>query len=151
MTKSSTFLSSLAKASLDAKPVEGMTERDIHSNMFVINFAGHDTSAHVSTFVFYFIAANAQVLVWIADHVRHVFVDTLPSEWDYKDGVPKLKCCRAVVYESMRLYTPSPVTRWTDKRAQTLDIGDRVLHTLAKTLICFAYASLHTYPKSLRR
>lgn len=146
-TKTPTFLSSLAKASLNAKPGEGMTEREIYGNIFVINFAGHDTSSHVSNFALYLIATNPQIQDWIAEEVRHVFGDAPPSEWDYKTGFPKLKRCLAIAYESLRLYTPVPVTKWTDKTSQTLDIGDRVLHIPANTMICFAYASLHTDPR----
>ncbi|KAK5634492.1 hypothetical protein RRF57_010205 [Xylaria bambusicola] len=69
-----TFLSSLAKGSLDAKPGEGLTERDIYGNIFVINFAGHDTSSHVFTFAVYFLAANPTVQDWLSEELHSVCV-----------------------------------------------------------------------------
>ena len=69
---SRTFLSSLASASLDAKPGEGLTEAEIYGNIFVINFAGHDTSSHVFTFAVYFLAANPAVLL-LGDQLFLIF------------------------------------------------------------------------------
>lgn len=145
--ESRTFLSSLAKASLDAKPGEGMTEREIYGNMFVINFAGHGTSTHISTFAVYLIAANPHVQDWVLEEINHDFGDRPTSECDYKTNFPRLKRCLAVLYETLRLYTPVPVKKWTDKKGQTLDIGDKTIFVPANTMICFAYASLHTDPR----
>jgi cytochrome P450 len=56
-----TFLSLLAKASLEAEDGQVLTEEEIYGNIFVINFAGHDTSSHVFTFAVFFLAANPDV------------------------------------------------------------------------------------------
>ncbi len=146
-TGSRTFLSSLAKASLDAKQGEGLTEREIYGNIFVINFAGHDTSAHVFTFAVYFLAANPAVQEWLSEELHSVF-GRLPShEWDYTAHFPRLKRCLAVLYETIRLYTPVPVTKWTKGKMQTLDVGDKTLVLPPNTMICLAYSSLQTDPR----
>lgn len=142
-----TFLSSLAKASLDAKEGEGLTEREIYGNIFVINFAGHDTSSHVFTFAVYFLASNPAVQDWLSEELRHVLGDRPPHEWNYTTDFPRLKRCLAVMYESMRLYTPVPVTKWTRDKAQPLDIGDKTLVVPSNTMICLAYSSLQTDPR----
>jgi cytochrome P450 len=142
-----TFLSSLAKASLDAKDGEGLTEREIYGNIFVINFAGHDTVSHVFTFAVYFLAANPEMQDWLSDELRHVLGDRQPSEWNYTTDFPRLKRCLAVMYESMRLYTPVPVTKWTQDKAQSLDIRDKTILLPPNTMICLAYSSLQTDPR----
>ncbi|GAM42176.1 hypothetical protein TCE0_043r15906 [Talaromyces pinophilus] len=142
-----TFLSSLAKASLDAKDGEGLTEREIYGNIFVINFAGHDTVSHVFTFAVYFLAANPEMQDWLSEELRHVLGDRQPSEWNYTTDFPRLKRCLAVMYESMRLYTPVPVTKWTQDKAQSLDIRDKTILLPPNTMICLAYSSLQTDPR----
>ncbi|KJK76620.1 hypothetical protein H634G_08208 [Metarhizium anisopliae BRIP 53293] len=142
-----TFLSSLAQASLDAKQGEGLTEREIYGNIFVINFAGHDTASHVFTFAVYFLASNPAVQDWVSEELRHVLGDRPPHEWNYTTDFPRLKRCLAVLYESMRLYTPVPVTKWTRDKAQTLDVGDKTLVLPPNTMICLAYSSLQTDPR----
>lgn len=142
-----TFLSSLAKASLDAKEGEGLTEREIYGNIFVINFAGHDTASHVFTFAVYYLASNPDVQDWLAEELEHVLGDRPPHEWSYTTDFPGLKRCLAVMYESMRLYTPVPVTKWTQDKAQPLDVGDKTLVLPPNTMICLAYSSLQTDPR----
>jgi cytochrome P450 len=142
-----TFLSSLAQASLDAKEGEGLTEREIYGNMFTINFAGHDTTSHVFTFAMCFLASNSEVQDWLSEELRHVLGDRPPHEWSYANDFPRLKRCLAVMYESMRMFTPVPVTKWTDDKEQRLDVGDKTLVVPANTMICLAYSSLHTDPR----
>lgn len=143
---SSTFLSSLAKASLNAKDGEGLTEQEIYGNIFVINFAGHDTSAHVFTFAVYFLAANPQVQDWLSEELKLVLGNSPPDQWDYR-LFPRLKRCLAVLYETIRLYTPVPVTKWTKDKTQTLVVGDKTLVLPPNTMMCLAYSSLQTDPR----
>ncbi|KAI0198496.1 putative cytochrome P450 [Astrocystis sublimbata] len=142
----STFLSSLAKASLAAKDGEGLTEQEIYGNIFVINFAGHDTSAHVFTFAVYFLAANPQVQDWLSEELKLVLGNSSPDQWDYR-LFPRLKRCLAVLYETIRLYTPVPVTKWTKDKTQTLIVGDKALVLPPNTMMCLAYSSLQTDPR----
>ncbi|KAI1325372.1 putative cytochrome P450 [Xylariaceae sp. FL0255] len=142
-----TFLSSLARASLNAKEGEGLTEKEIYGNIFVINFAGHDTSAHVFTFAIYFLAANPEVQDWLAEELRMVLGDLSPNQWDYNIHFPCLKRCLAILYETIRLYTPVPVTKWTKNRAQTLKVGEKTLFLPPNTMVCLAYSSLQTDPR----
>ncbi|RFU74766.1 cytochrome p450 [Trichoderma arundinaceum] len=142
-----TFLSSLAKASLDAKDGEGLTEREIYGNIFVINFAGHDTVSHVFTFAVYFLASNPEVQDWLSEELHHVLGDKPPHEWNYTTDFPRLKRCLAVLYESMRLYTPVPVTKWTQDKAQHLNVGNKTILIPPNTMVCLAYSSLQTDPR----
>jgi cytochrome P450 len=142
-----TFLSSLAKASLDAKQGEGLTEREIYGNIFVINFAGHDTSSHVFTFAVCFLASNPEVQDWISEELRHVLGDRPPQEWDYTKDFPRLKRCLAVLYETIRLYTPVQVTKWTRDQTQTLNVGGKTLILPPNTMMCLSSAALQSDPR----
>ena len=57
----------------EAKTSVGLTENEIYGNMFVFNFAGHDTTAHTLTFVFMFLAAKPAVQDWLGEELRYVF------------------------------------------------------------------------------
>lgn len=59
------FMSTLVRASQNQtrEPhLEGLTESDIYGNMFTLNFAGHDTTAHAFTFALYFLGAHPECL-----------------------------------------------------------------------------------------
>ncbi|KAK6088595.1 cytochrome P450 [Seiridium cupressi] len=57
----------LVRASQEAANEQsgGLSESEIYGNMFTFNFAGHDTTAHSSTFALHFLAANIEVQNWI--------------------------------------------------------------------------------------
>ncbi|VUC38057.1 unnamed protein product [Clonostachys rosea] len=141
------LMKSLVRASYEeTKTGTGLTEAEIYGNIFAFNFAGHDTTAHSFTFAIYFLAANPDVQTWIREEIREVLSEN-DEEWSYTRDFPRLKRCLAVLMETIRLYTPVPVAKWTDQQAQTLEIGDKVVHIPPETMIIPAYVALHTRPE----
>jgi cytochrome P450 len=141
------LMNSLVRASQDeARDGSGLTEQEIYSNLFVFNFAGHDTTAHTFTFAIYFLAAHPDVQGWVRKEVLEVLGDS--DEWSYTAHYPRLKRCLSVMLETVRLYTPVPVAKWTDKESQTLDVGGGKTVVLPPdTMVIPSYASVHTDPR----
>lgn len=86
----------------------GLTESEIFGNIFVFNFAGHDSIAITLTYVITHLAANPEVQDWIAEEIQHVCRDqeegaTVP----YRDAFSQLKRCTAVVVS----LPPAPPTQ----------------------------------------
>ncbi|KAI0594164.1 cytochrome P450 [Biscogniauxia sp. FL1348] len=125
----------------------GLTESEIYGNMFTFNFAGHDTTAHSSTFALYFLAANPGVQDWISEEIRWVLGDRQPHEMDYRADFPRFKRCLSVLYETLRLYTIVPAIKWTGNRATTLAVGNKTLNLPPKTILLPSYCSMHTDPR----
>lgn len=150
-----------ASSSADNNPESaegGLTEREIYGNMFVFNFAGHDTTAHTLTFVIAFLAANPAVQDWLHEEIIHVLGDRVDSiqegdgndansKWDYQTDFPRLKRCFAVLMETVRLYTPVPLAKWTDSLPQNLTIKDETITIPPNTMVLPSYAAVHTHPK----
>ncbi|KAB8264692.1 cytochrome P450 [Aspergillus pseudonomiae] len=83
-----------------------LTIDEILGNIYVINFAGHDTTAGSLTYVLFLLAAYPHIQDWIAEEIRTVFPNPDRDTWDYKEAFPRLKRCLAVVLETVRLYPP---------------------------------------------
>ncbi|KAL1620250.1 hypothetical protein SLS56_009742 [Neofusicoccum ribis] len=49
----------------DGKPRADLSQEEIFGNMFVFNFAEHDSTAHSLTYVFYLLAAHPEVQDWV--------------------------------------------------------------------------------------
>lgn len=138
----------LIRASQDeATSSGGLTEGEIYGNMFAFNFAGHDTTAHTFTFAIYFLAAYPDVQDWISEEINSVLGDRQPHEWNYRVDFPRLKRCVSVMYESIRLYTPVPILKWTGKQAQSLTVGGTTYVIPAQTMIAPSYGSVQTDPR----
>jgi cytochrome P450 len=85
------------KSSADQSPSKGLTVDEIFGNIFVINFAGHDTTANTLAFSMILLAANPEVQDWVAEELQEVTKNGDSERWDYSVLFPELKRCRAVL------------------------------------------------------
>ncbi|KAI0513196.1 cytochrome P450 [Xylaria bambusicola] len=108
---------------------KGLSVDEIFGNLFVINFAGHDTTANTLAFGMLLLGAHPEVQAWLAEEISIVTGDSLVESWDYKELYPKLKRCRAVFYEVLRLYPPVPaLPSIASNHTQELKISTQTLH-----------------------
>lgn len=115
--------------------------------VFTFNFAGHNTTAHTLTYATFFLAANPAVQDWVSEEINHVMGNRSPKDWVYSDFT-SLKRCLAVMYETLRLYTPVPTSKVVDgEETQALTVVGKTLMLAPGTMIVPSYASLQTDPK----
>lgn len=137
-----------------ASPVVGKEDRkglsidEVFSNLFVINFAGHDTTANTLAFATLILAAHPEVQDWISEEVKLVTADTPAEEdWDYKTIFPRLKRCHAVFLETLRLYPPvMAIPKWVAGKTQTLEIGNRIITMPPTTGVTVFVMAVQTHP-----
>ncbi|KAI0395152.1 cytochrome P450 [Xylariaceae sp. FL0594] len=146
------LLSSLIRASNEeAEKAASLHTGTRSSSTFTSAYTpGHDTTAHTLMFAIAFLAANPHIQEWLAEELRQVFGDRVdkPQEWDYQGDFPRLKRCHAVLLETVRLYTPVPVAKWTEGATQRLRVGDdKVVTVPPDTMVIPSYAALHTHPR----
>lgn len=111
------------KVSKDGK--RGLSIDEIFGNIFILNFAGYDTTANILAFASYLLAINPEVQDWLAEEIAAVAGSAeAPLEtWDYHTYFPRLKRCRAILLETLRLYPPIvAIPKWTAQQPQTLNI-----------------------------
>jgi cytochrome P450 len=77
----------------------GLTEEEIYGNIFLFNFAGHDTTAHSLAFGIVLLATRPDVQDWISEEIRHVLADQDTENWSYSEVFPRLKRCLAVLVQ----------------------------------------------------
>ncbi|KAI1137607.1 putative cytochrome P450 [Hypoxylon sp. FL0543] len=114
---------------LDLKVTKkGLSRDEIFGNLFVINFAGHDTTANTLAFGMLLLAAHPEVQAWLAEEIALVTGNSPVGMWDYKELFPRLKRCRATLYEVLRLYPPVPaLPSIASNHAQMIKIGAQTL------------------------
>ena len=66
----------------------GLTEKEIYGNMFVFNFAGHDTTAHTLAFAIVILSAHPSVQDWLSEELQNVLADTKGEDWGYTQVFP---------------------------------------------------------------
>ena len=86
-----------AKVEEGRTTVKGLTISEILGNIFVINFAGHDTTANTLAYGILLLAAYPNVQDWISEELQHILKDKNSNTWDYEQIFPRLKRCFAVL------------------------------------------------------
>lgn len=105
----------------------GLSVDEILGNIFVINIAGHDTTANTLVFTMMLLAANPEVQGWLHEEIITVTQGKPIGDWDYA-LFEQLKRCQAVFLETLRLYAPiTGLPKITSRGVQILHIGDRPL------------------------
>ncbi|MCJ1359699.1 MAG: hypothetical protein MMC33_009701 [Icmadophila ericetorum] len=136
------------KTHRESRVMKPLSVDEILGNIFVFNFAGHDTTAISLSYSMLLLVANPEVQDWLSEEIQAV----LPSEhwetWDYQKAFPELRRCLAVLLETLRLYNPLPgVPKWTGDSSQTLEIMQRTCVLPPRTLVVPALQTLHTHPR----
>ncbi|KAF2478257.1 cytochrome P450 [Lindgomyces ingoldianus] len=84
-----------------------LTDEEIKGNIFIFNFAGHDTTANTLAYAISLLAVYPEIQEWVAEEVDQVLgKEDYPI---YEEAYPKLKRVQAVMYETLRLYGPAPL------------------------------------------
>lgn len=76
---------------------KGLTESEVYGNIFVYNFAGHDTTAITLSWTLYLLAAHLEVQDWIFEEINLYIPDVDSASESYDAVFPKLKRCFAVL------------------------------------------------------
>ena len=74
-----------------------LSESEILGNIFVFNFAGHDTTAISMAYAMLLLVAHPEVQDWISEEVRFYLKNPDPQSWVYSEAFPRLKRCLAVL------------------------------------------------------
>ncbi|RAQ54173.1 cytochrome P450 [Aspergillus flavus] len=127
-----------------------LTLDEILGNIYVINFAGHDTTAGSLTYVLFLLAAYPNIQEWIAEEIRTVFPNPDRDTWDYKEAFPRLKRCLAVVLETVRLYPPIlalPKSVAPQSTSLRLPESNRTIVLPKGTVVLPSLLAAQTHPK----
>ena len=96
------LMTSLVRASeapqkTDADGPKALTVNEILGNVFVINFAGHDTTANTLAYAVMLLAAYPEVQDWIGEEFEELLGDRSSETWNYDELFPRMKRCQAVL------------------------------------------------------
>lgn len=78
----------------DLKP---LSIDEILGNIFVFNFAGHDTTAISLAYAVLPLVAHPEIQDWISEELQYYLLNEDTKDWRYEDVFPKLKRTLAVL------------------------------------------------------
>ncbi|KAF7959216.1 hypothetical protein EAE96_002731 [Botrytis aclada] len=128
----------------------GLTQDEVYGNIFVYNFAGHDTMAITMNWVLYLLAANPEVQEWLREEIHAVVIndddDDIQSK--YQEYYPKLNRCLAVLLETLRLLNPLiGIAKSTGAEPQPLTLNGKTVVIPSNTRVIPNINAMHSHPK----
>jgi cytochrome P450 len=81
--------------------LKALTINEILGNIFVINFAGHDTTANTLAYSMLLLAAYPEVQQWVGQELQEVLPKSSSKTWNYGELFPRLKRCHALLVSTM--------------------------------------------------
>ncbi|RAL64525.1 hypothetical protein DID88_001999 [Monilinia fructigena] len=125
-----------------------LTKEETLSNFFVYVFVGNDTTAIALTNLLTHLTANPDTQDWIVDEINdYLPPDASSKTWDY-DTYFKIKRCRAVFFETLRICHPlSQFLKITGAHEQILEIDGQTYFLPPHTTIHCSIPALHAHPK----
>lgn len=149
--------------------VKPLTVHEIFGNVFVFNFAGHDTTAISLAYALVLLVSRPDIQDWIFEALNFYLPSSSAADWQYEAVFPNLKRCLAVLVsalfsssttppsdpqlikctqlETLRLYNPLPGVPKYTSTPQSLKIASRTISIPADTLVIPALQTLHTHPR----
>ncbi|KAF2877804.1 cytochrome P450 [Massariosphaeria phaeospora] len=126
---------------------KGMSVEEVYGNTFVINFAGHDTTANTLTFALVMLMAHPEVQDWVGEEIARV-TEGVGEVWDYGHVFQQLIRCKAVLLETLRLYPPvMSLPKRTNEHPQQIPLGDKIITIPPHTEISNNTLAVHTYAR----
>lgn len=123
-----------------------LSAEEIYGNTFVINFAGHDTTANSLAFAVLLLAAAPDIQQWIADEIQLVVGKETTASWDYDKLFPQLVRCRAILLETLRPFPPiMSLPKWTNDQPQMLNVHGKAVVLPPRTGVFPSVLGTHTY------
>ena len=106
------LMSSLVRASEEDKATtmnggskNGLSDDEVLGNLFIYNFAGHETTANTLAFAILLLGAFPEQQEWIREEIEHVIGrHGNPDDWTYETNFPRLKRCLAVMVSRHRIW-----------------------------------------------
>ncbi|TGO15133.1 hypothetical protein BTUL_0044g00720 [Botrytis tulipae] len=128
-------------------PSKGLTVEEVFGNIFVINFAGHDTTANTLAFSMILLAAHPEVQEWVAEELQEVIKDAADESLEY-EVFEKLNRCRAVLLETLRQFPPiMALPKWSNEIPQTLQIQGKTIVIPPHTGVMPSILGIQMHPK----
>ncbi|KAF7920214.1 uncharacterized protein EAE97_011555 [Botrytis byssoidea] len=125
----------------------GLTQDEVYGNIFVYNFAGHDTMAITMNWALYLLAANPGVQEWLREEIRTVVIND-DTQSKYQEYYPKLNRCLAVLLETLRLLNPLiGIAKSTGVEPQPLTLNGKTVVIPSNTRVIPNINAMHSHPK----
>ncbi|KAG9186259.1 hypothetical protein G6011_02815 [Alternaria panax] len=123
-TKVAPLISTLIGANDQAKTDSGLSkaglsDTELRGNIFIFTVGGLESTSITLSYAIALLAVHPDIQDWVMEELDEVLDDGANSNMEYARVFPRLKRVMAVMYETLRLYGPSPPLPRSSSRANS--------------------------------
>ncbi|KAI4953277.1 hypothetical protein J4E86_006818 [Alternaria arbusti] len=112
-SKAATLISTLIKANDEVKTENRVSKSklsdiELRGNIFIFTVGGLESTSITLSYALALLAVHPEVQDWVVEELDEVLKDEATDDPEYARVFPRLKRVMAVMYETLRLYSPSP-------------------------------------------
>ncbi|KAJ7160377.1 cytochrome P450 [Mycena filopes] len=138
-----------AQAEEDEKLGRAMSESEVLGNMFIMLFAGHETTANTLHYALLCLALHPEIQDMLLREIDSIYERALKegrTELEYEKDFSRARWAFATMYETTRVYTPTGMTnKWTISD-QPIAFGGRAYVVPAGTRVSVNGCGIHFNP-----
>lgn len=123
-----------------------LSDEELFGNFFMLNLAGHETTATTVSFALALLGSHQSVQKWVREEIDSVF----HTSKSYNEVYPRLTRAMAVMYETLRIYgAVQNLNKYSrdGHGGQPLVVGGETYVIPASTYVSVNFQGLHTDPK----
>ncbi|KAK2750849.1 cytochrome P450 CYP13A3 [Colletotrichum kahawae] len=150
--KRATIMNHLLRASAEqGNTTNGLTDEELRGNLFLFTAAGFETTANTLSYAIVLLARHPKWQEWLFEEIDNLMSHNINgAEAEYAAVFPKATRIMAVMFETLRLYTPTVHVIRTNHRAQELQTSNGTLKLPAKSTVLIDNIALHLDPRVWR-
>ncbi|KAF2656622.1 cytochrome P450 [Lophiostoma macrostomum CBS 122681] len=126
---------------------KGLTIDELLGNIYLINIAGHDTTANTLAYSVVNLAMRPDVQNWLSEEIKAVVGDDPSETWNYESTFKHLKRPLAIMYETLRLFPPiMAMPKFTGDQHQSLFINDSIITIPSNVYVVPSLLAVQSHP-----
>ncbi|KAI4694728.1 hypothetical protein J4E81_006327 [Alternaria sp. BMP 2799] len=111
--RAATLISTLIRANDEVKNESGLSKSklsdvELRGNIFIFTVGGLESTSITLSYALALLAVYPEIQDWVVEELDEVLKDNAADGMEYARVFPRLKRVMAVMYETLRLYSPSP-------------------------------------------
>ncbi|KAK3073291.1 hypothetical protein LTR53_005243 [Teratosphaeriaceae sp. CCFEE 6253] len=145
------IMSQLLQASESSEKGQGLTQEEMMGNLFIFSAAGFDTTANTLSYALVLLARYPEWQQWLLEEVDRVLpVDLTSEQLEYSTVYPQATRMLALMYETLRLFTPVVHVAKMTVAEQALSVSSGEYWLPAGTTVYVNSIAVHLSPEVYR-
>lgn len=144
----SNIMSQLLQASAEQGNTDNnLSEEELNGNLFLFTAAGFETTANIISHAIILLVRYPKWQEWLFEEVDNLMPTDVREDPEYTSVVPRVTRIMAVMFETLRLYSPIIRMLRTNDAPQELKMSKGVIHLPANSAVTINIIALHLDPE----